>query len=529
MNDQQGWRHYREQARSFADIGLTVDASRMLVEARGVAGLEPAMASAFAAMEALERGERVNRSEDRMVGHYWLRAPELAPDDEVRGAIESAVAHVRRFAADVHTGVIAPERGDGFFVLLVIGIGGSALGAQWVCDALSRSDDPLIVRFVDNTDPVGIDRVLEEIGESLENTLTVVISKSGGTRETLNGMEEVSSAYAAAGLTFARHAVAITQDGSRLARRAADESWLEVFPMWDWVGGRTSVTSPVGLLPAALVGVDIDDFLRGAAACDVVTRSASIDANPAAILAVMWFLAGGGRGDRHMVVEAYRDQLLLLPRYLQQLVMESIGKASTRDGAAASQGLSVFGNKGSTDQHALVQQLRDGRNDFFALFVRVLASRERASLTLDHGATSADYLDAMWQGTRDALNERGRPTLTLTLDRLNAHRMGVLVALFERAVGLYGELVNVNAYDQPGVEAGKRAADAVIELQSQVLAHLRGLAGAARSADAIAAALNRPDDAERIYHVLRHAAANPDHGVTVVDAEAGPDTMFRVG
>jgi len=229
-----------------------------------------------------------------------------------------------------------------------------------------------------------------------------------------------------------------------------------------------------------------------------------------------------------MVVEPYRDQLLLLPRYLQQLVMESIGKATTRDGASVKQGLSVFGNKGSTDQHALVQQLHDGRDDFFVLFVRVLSARREPSQPIAHGATTAGFLDAMWQGTRDALSERGRPSLTLTLDRLDAHRVGVLVALFERAVGLYGELVDVNAYDQPGVEAGKEAAGTVIRLQEAVLSHLRAHAGRAMSADAIAVAVGRADDAERVFHLLCHGAANPDHGVVIASSDRGPDATFRL-
>ena len=150
---------------------------------------------------------------------------------------------------------------------------------------------------------------------------------------------------------------------------AAAESWLARFPMWDWVGGRTSQMSAVGLVPAALQGIDIQKFLDGAKACDDQTRIPEFQQNPAAQLALMWHFAGNGRGDRNMVILPYKDRLELFSRYLQQLVMESLGKERDLEGRLVNQGLTVFGNKGSTDQHAFVQQLRYGRNDFFVTFI----------------------------------------------------------------------------------------------------------------------------------------------------------------
>jgi glucose-6-phosphate isomerase len=142
--------------------------------------------------------------------------------------------------------------------------------------------------------------------------------------------------------------------------------------MFDWVGGRTSELSAVGLLPAALQGVDIQAMLDGAAAMDAATRTHDTLKNPAALLALMWFHATGGKGQKDMVVLPYKDRLLLFSRYLQQLVMESLGKRLDLDGKRVDQGINVFGNKGSTDQHAYVQQLRDGVNNFFITFIRVL-------------------------------------------------------------------------------------------------------------------------------------------------------------
>jgi glucose-6-phosphate isomerase len=339
-------------------------------------------------------------------------------------------------------------------------------------------------------------------------------------------MLEAKAAWQTRGLAFARHAVAITQAGSALDREAEAQGFIERFPMWDWVGGRTSVTSAVGLLPAALQGVDVEDFLAGARAMDERTRRPELRRNPAALLALAWHAAGNGRGDRAMVVLPYKDRLLLLSRYLQQLVMESIGKEQDLEGRVVHQGLTVYGNKGSTDQHAFVQQLRDGRNDFFVTFVRVLRERVGASPEVAPGTTSGDFLDGLLLGTRRALHESGRPSLTLSIRELDARALGMLIALHERAVGLYASLVGINAYHQPGVEAGKKAASAVLDLQRRVERALaeRGSAGA--TCEELAAAAGAPDEAETVLHLLERLAANPGRGVERRPAAAPWQAVF---
>jgi len=513
MNELELWRRYQKHLCVCPTIGLQLDISRMMFADDFLDAMTEPMSRAFAAMMEIERGAEANVDEHRMVGHYWLRAPELVPTAAIRADIERTVAAVKRFARDVHDQKIVPERGDGFFVVLVIGIGGSVLGAQFVCDALGKTDDPMMVRFIDNTDPDGIDRTLEELDESLDQTLTIVISKSGDTKETRNGMVEVAAAYRRAGLNFAKHAVAITREGSSLHQRAVGEHWLATFPMWDWVGGRTSVLSAVGLLPAALQGIDIDALLAGARDCDIVTRNCTLAENPAALLALMWHYAVEERDKRNMVILPYRDRLSLFSRYLQQLVMESLGKEKNRKGESVHCGLTVYGNKGSTDQHSFVQQLRDGTDDFFVTFVEVLCDRGEKSIMFEENVTTGDYLHGFLHGTRTALYEKGRQSMIITLDELNARSVGVLIALFERVVGLYAELIDVNAYDQPGVEAGKRAAQRTLELQRKVLGYLRAHPGSALTVEEIAAAIGQPDAAEAILHILEHTAANPDHGL----------------
>lgn len=477
------------------DPAVEVDFGLSGLTDQSVDGLATPLGAALVAMNELEGGAVANADEGRMVGHYWLRAPALAPQDEISDAIEKALIDVERFAADVH-------RGGQFDHVLVIGVGGSALGPMLAADVFAGAIATMSVDVLDNTDPDGIDLLLGRIG-SLASVLVVVVSKSGGTPETCNGMLEVRAACDAQGVGFAERAVAVTGEGSALARRAADEGWLATFPMWDWVGGRTSELSAVGLLPAALQGADVRGLLAGAAAMDMWTRESNLRSNPAALLAAMWYLEGDGVGQRQMVVLPYKDRLLLLGRYLQQLVMESLGKRFDRRGRTVNQGLGVFGNKGSTDQHAYVQQLRDGRHDFFAVFVRVLEDRAGPSIEVGEGVTSGDYLDGFLLGTRQALADEGRHSVTITLDRADERALGALIALFERAVGLYAELIDVNAYHQPGVEAGKEAAARLLELQHALWSAMDG-----EPRTVIEIAERAGVDPADAWPILRHLGAN---------------------
>ena len=502
------WDRYRRTLCVCDPIALTLDVSRMAFADDYLARMAAPMAKAFDAMAALEKGAIANPDEGRMVGHYWLRAPELAPDAKISATIRETVAAIHRFTAEVHGGAVRPQKADRFRNVLVVGIGGSALGPQFVADALGSATDPMRPFFFDNTDPDGIDRTLAAIGAELDRTLTIVISKSGGTKETRNGMLEAAHGYAQAGLDFARHAVAVTGEDSELDRYALDGKWIARFPMWDWVGGRTSELAAVGLLPARLQGIDIDAMLEGARDTDRLTRARDVAANPAALLALMWYHAGSGRGAKDMVILPYKDRLMLFSKYLQQLVMESLGKEKDLDGKVVNQGIAVYGNKGSTDQHAYVQQLREGVNNFFVTFIEVLKDRNGRALPVETDVTSGDFLLGFLLGTRRALFEKNRESVTITVADVSPRTIGTLIALYERAVGFYATLVNVNAYHQPGVEAGKKAAGAVIELQRKVLAELRSHAGKAATAEELAAAIGAPDEAETVFKVLEHLAVN---------------------
>jgi glucose-6-phosphate isomerase len=221
-----------------------------------------------------------------------------------------------------------------------------------------------------------------------------------------------------------------------------------------------------------------------------------------------------------MVILPYKDRLQLFPKYLQQLIMESLGKEKDLDGQIVNQGISVYGNKGSTDQHAYVQQLREGVNNCFITFIEVLKDREGRSLMLDEKATSGDYLNAFLQGTRKALSEKGREAITLTIEKIDARSIGTLIALYERAVGFYASLINVNAYHQPGVEAGKKAAGWVIQLQTKALTFLKKERGRSFTSGEIASALGVPEEVEMVFKLLEHAAANVDHPIKKVPGKS---------
>jgi glucose-6-phosphate isomerase len=220
-----------------------------------------------------------------------------------------------------------------------------------------------------------------------------------------------------------------------------------------------------------------------------------------------------------MVVLPYRDSLELFSRYLQQLVMESLGKALDRDGRTVHQGIAVYGNKGSTDQHAYVQQLRDGIDNFFVTFIEVLEDPEDVPPV--DGEHPADFLDGFLQGTRAALMESGRQSLSITLRRLDARTLGSLIALFERAVGFYGELVNINAYHQPGVEAGKKAAAGILALQGELEAVLAD--GTPHSLGELQQRLKLPSP-EPLFWILRHLCANP-RGIAAEGSWGDPSSL----
>jgi glucose-6-phosphate isomerase len=246
-------------------------------------------------------------------------------------------------------------------------------------------------------------------------------------------------------------------------------------------------------------------------------------------MALMWYFATDGRGAKDMVVLPYKDRLLLFSRYLQQLVMESLGKELDLQGNVVNQGIAVYGNKGSTDQHAYVQQLREGVNNFFVTFIEVLKDREaKTAIEVEPGITTGDYLQGFYLGTRDALTEKNRHSLTITVADVSPRTLGMLIALYERVVGLYASMVGINAYHQPGVEAGKKAATAVIALKLKIVAALKAAGEKGQTVEQIAAEIGATEQTELVFKILEHLAANKNGGVKKRTKSTWYEAIYRV-
>lgn len=519
MNNPGTWEKYKECVSFQPELKLMLDYSRINFSKTYLTKLEQEIKRAFQRMLELEQGQVMNIDEKRQVGHYWLRNPELAPTEKISEEISKAIADIEVFSEKIHQGKILSSTGDKFKKLLLIGVGGSALGPQLLADALIKDTNLMDIFFLDNTDPDEIERVLSLLQKDLKETIVLIISKSGRTTETHNCMLETKKIYEEMSLPFFKHAVAITQPGSYLAEMALKEQWLAYFPLWEWVGGRTSLTSPVGLLPAALQGIDIQRLLEGARLCDQITRREDVHLNPAALMALMWYQAVQIEGREAMVILPYKERLRLLGRYLQQLIMESLGKEKDLKDRVVHQGMIVFGNKGTTDQHSFLQQLLDGPDNFFVSFIEVLKDRDNSDFFVEEDVTTGDYLSAFLQGTKEALTKKGRKSLTVTIEEVSPFSLGVLIALFERAVGFYADLININPYHQPAVEEGKKGARYFIKLQKEVLGRLKSCTGQALTVEKIAQDLNALEDAETIFKILEHASFNHHH---FIDKKIGP-------
>ena len=523
------WKRFQKYYTEFPSVGLTVDLSRMNVDDAFFAAMAPRIQQAFANMAELEKGAIANPDENRMVGHYWLRNPALAPTAAIRSEIEDTVVKIKEFSAKVHAGKICGSGGP-FKNYLLIGIGGSALGPQFVANALGDPrTDKLKPFFFDNTDPDGMERVLASIGTDLDRTLCIIISKSGGTKETRNGMLIAKAAFARAGLDFGPHAVAVTTYGSELDKIANNDKWLIRFPMWDWVGGRTSELSAVGLLPAALQGFNIGALLAGAKACDELGRENNVICNPSALLSLALYESGNGKGSKNMIILPYRDRLELFSKYLQQLLMESLGKELDLNNRIVHQGITVFGNKGSTDQHSYIQQLRDGLMNFFVIFIEVMNDGAHSELRVEPEIGSGDYLHGFFLGTRQALAEKNRESISITINEVSPFSIGVLIALFERAVGFYASLININAYYQPGVEAGKKAANNVMAIQRQVLKFLSKRVQQLFTAEEIAKGIKADDEVENVFKICEHLSSNPGHKIKKLFGKPPFSAKYRFG
>lgn len=356
--------------------------------------------------------------------------------------------------------------------VLVLGIGGSSLGGRAIYHALSGP--PELARpapgrrrlhFPDNSDPWQLAALLEQLPP--QRTLAIVASKSGGTVETAAQYLAVRRwmAEALGEEAAQRHLVVITDPASGPLRELARAEKLTAFDIPPNVGGRFSVLTPVGLVPARLAGHDARAMLDGAAAMARACERSSVWENPAALLAALHVIHHRRHGRGTHVLMPYADALRPFAAWYVQLWAESLGKRRNRRGEVVEGGPTPLAAVGATDQHAQVQLFMEGPRDKLLTFVAVRQHPADLSIPASQGPfaylgghTFGSLLDAERRGTALALGRDGRPSITLRMDAVNATSLGALFFLYEAATAVAGELYDVNAFDQPGVESGKRLA-----------------------------------------------------------------------
>ncbi len=349
--------------------------------------------------------------------------------------------------------------------VLVLGIGGSSLGGRAVYEALGGPPELRVgrrIHFPDNSDPWRLARLLERLEP--KSTLAVAISKSGGTVETAAMLLVVRGWLRDAGVPMNDHLAVVTDPKNGSLRALADKEGLTALSIPPNVGGRFSVLTPVGLVPGALAGLDVRAMMRGADQMRIRCEAKELRKNPAGLLAALHVLHHRLFDRRIHVLMPYADPLRGLAAWFVQLWAESLGKRRDRQGTIVETGPTPLPAVGATDQHAQVQLFMEGPRDKLVTFVSI---DERPDLEIPKedgptgylgGHTLGDLLDAEREGTARALAEDRRPSLTVRLSALDAEHLGGLMFVFEAATALAGEMYDIDAFNQPGVELGKRLA-----------------------------------------------------------------------
>ncbi len=355
----------------------------------------------------------------------------------------------------------------------IVGIGGSALGA-WALDCGLRGPHPIQPAFsnanprlviIDNVDPDFVAAALASMNP--RKTLVVVIAKSGATAETVSAFLIVREWLTKSlGKKASQRIVAVTSAGPTDLKVLADREGYRTFPLPDNVGGRFSVLSAVGLVPAALCGFDIRKICKGAAAMTTLSWKEDLQSNPALNAALHHWLVWTKCGKTIQVAFPYANKLWGTAFWFRQLWAESLGKKFDRQGKVIHVGQTPIAALGTTDQHSQVQLYMEGPNDKTFTFWTVKKSADPGRIpktktgleAMDYlpGQTLAKLLDVEQRATAAALTESSRPNSTFTLDRMDAEHLGAFLQLLEFETAFCGELLDINAFDQPGVELGKR-------------------------------------------------------------------------
>ena len=357
--------------------------------------------------------------------------------------------------------------------ILVLGIGGSALGGLAVTEALlkpywnfltdeQRNNLPRIF-FLDNIDPDSINGLLDVL--DLKKTLVNVITKSGDTAETMSQFMVIKDLMEKAlGDNYRKNIIATTDKKMGILRQLADQEGYKIFYVPDDIGGRFSVFSSVGLVPFALVGLNIDKIINGIKDIDLELKNTDIRQNIAAQFALIHYLMDTKKGKNITVLMPYSSRLKYIPDWYVQLIAESLGKKVNRNGEIVYAGLTPLKALGASDQHSKLQLFNEGPNNKVITFIRVADFDtkleiprifEYTGIGYLGGKTVNDLINAEADSTNVSLSDNNRPTLTLTIDKIDEYNIAQLLYMLEVQTAIAGELYNINTFDQPGVEQVK--------------------------------------------------------------------------
>ena len=434
-----------------------------------------ALATEVGLSEAIQKyfeGDLINETENRAVLHTALRSKETAPlmveGADIRPEIQAVKIKIKEFTEKIIAGAHKGFTGKAITDVVNIGIGGSDLGPAMLADALAYYQNHLKVHFVSNVDGDHVQEILKKVNP--ETTLFVIVSKTFTTQETLTNAQTIRSWFLKAGTEadIAAHFVAVSTNLQKVLEFGiAPEN---IFPMWDWVGGRFSLWSAVGLSIALVVGYEqFEELLNGAADMDNHFRTAPFEQNMPVIMALLSVWYNNFYGAESEALIPYTQYLQKLAPYLQQGIMESNGKSVGRDGQRVGYqtGTIIWGEPGTNSQHAFFQLIHQGTKLIPTDFIGFKKSLH--GNTDHHNKLMANFFaqtEALLVGKADAnpfkVFEGNKPTNTLLIEQLTPKSLGSLIALYEHKLFVQGVIWNIYSYDQPGVELGKVLANSIL-------------------------------------------------------------------
>ncbi|MDY0781331.1 glucose-6-phosphate isomerase [Tenacibaculum sp. IB213877] len=436
-------------------------------------------------------GDIINVTEERAVLHTALRSsseePILINGKDIKPKIQSTLKKIRAFSNKVVSGKWKGYTGKSITDIVNIGIGGSDLGPDMVVEALQFYKNKLNTHFVSNVDGDHVQEILKKVNP--ETTLFVIVSKTFTTQETITNANTIKDWFMRSASVFdvAKHFVAVSTNLEAVYNFGIDKN--NVFPMWDWVGGRFSLWSAVGLSISLAVGFDnFKELLEGAEKMDNHFKSADFDKNIPVVLALLSVWYNNFYKAETEAVLPYTQYLSKLPDYLQQAIMESNGKSVDRDGNPIDYqtGTIVWGSTGTNMQHAFMQLVHQGTKLIPADFIgfkkslygltdhhkKLMANFEAQMEALAFGKTKEEvHLELKTAGQSDKINqllpfkvfEGNRPNNAILFDKLTPLTLGMLIALYEHKIFTQGIIWNIFSYDQFGVELGKELAKKILQ------------------------------------------------------------------